>query len=512
MPSAARFGQVVRCASSAIQSSSVGQGQRALSWAPAAPAVAVHPAVPEMGKEPAEPCMRTTVPGPRSAQLKKELDQIQNTGAVHFFVDYKNSRGNYVADVDGNVMLDVFTQIASLPLGYNHPRMISAFTNPDNMVPFVNRPALGSFPPGDLVQRLKSTLLSVSPRGLSHVQTMACGSCSIEHGQKAMFMAYMRRERGGRAPTVEEMESSVVGQLPGSPRLSVLSFRGAFHGRGMGALACSHAKWFHKLDFPVPDWPMASFPQLRYPLKENQRENDEEERRCLEEVEDLIASYGRKGCPVAGIICEPIQAEGGDNHASPAFFQGLQDIAEKHNAYLLLDEVQTGCGASGKFWAHEHFHLREAPDIVTFAKKMMTGGFYYKEEQKATEGYRIYNTWMGDPSKLVLLEEVLKVIREEELVNGVEVMGTYLLHGLTSLQNQYPGLMQNARGLGTLCAADFHSTAQRDKVVATLRNRGVNAGTCGVAAMRLRPSLLFTRRHADLFLTHLESVLKEVRP
>ena len=51
----------------------------------------------------------------------------------------------------------------------------------------------------------------------------------------------------------------------------------------------------------------------------------------------------------------------------------------------MLDEVQTGCGASGKFWAHEHFNLREPPDIVTFAKKMLTGGFYYKEEQKATE-------------------------------------------------------------------------------------------------------------------------------
>lgn len=488
-----------------------GGRQRALGTAAAASATA-DPAVPEVGREPAGPVMKTSVPGPRSAQLKRELDQIQNTDAVHFFVDYKNSRGNYVADVDGNIMLDVFTQIASLPLGYNHPRMISVFANPENMVPFINRPALGSFPPGDLVERLRATLLSVSPPGLSHVQTMACGSCSTEHGQKAMFMAYMRRERGGRAPTQEEMESSVVGQLPGSPHLSVLSFRGAFHGRGMGALACSHAKWFHKLDFPVPDWPMAPFPQLRYPLEDNVRENEQEERCCLEQVEDLFDQYRKKGYPVVGIMCEPIQAEGGDNHASPAFFQGLQDIAAKNNAYLLLDEVQTGCGASGKFWAHEHFHLREAPDIVTFAKKMMSGGFYYKEEQKATEGYRIYNTWMGDPSKLVLLEEVLKLIREEDLVRGVQNTGTHLLQGLISLQNQYPGLMKNARGLGTLCATDFHTTAQRDKVVSTLRNRGVNAGTCGTAAMRLRPSLLFTRHHADLFLTHLEAVLKEVYP
>ena len=62
----------------------------------------------------------------------------------------------------------------------------------------------------------------------------------------------------------------------------------------------------------------------------------------------------------------------------------------QNNGYLLLDEVQTGCGASGKFWAHEHFNLREAPDVVTFAKKMLTGGFYFKEEQKPTE---VRNVW-----------------------------------------------------------------------------------------------------------------------
>ncbi|XP_076458220.1 4-aminobutyrate aminotransferase, mitochondrial-like [Babylonia areolata] len=516
MPSTANLRHVMRrCLSSAIQATAGGSGGHARTLSSTAAEASTDPVgrksgVPEIGQEPAGPSMKTVVPGPRSAQLKKELDNIQNTDAVHFFVDYVNSRGNYVADVDGNILLDVFTQISSLPLGYNHPGMIAAFRNADNMVPFVNRPALGSFPPGDLVERLSDTLLSVAPPGLKHVQTMACGSCANEHGQKAMFMAYMRRQRGGRPPTEEEKESSVVGKPPGSPHLAVLSFRGAFHGRGMGALACSHAKWFHKLDFPVPDWPMAPFPQLKYPLEENQRENEQEERRCLEEVEDLMELYRKKDYPVVGIICEPVQAEGGDNHASPAFFQGLQDIAAKNNAYLLVDEVQTGCGATGKFWAHEHFHLREAPDIVTFSKKMITGGFYYKEEQKATEGYRIYNTWMGDPSKLVLLGEVLKVIREENLLRGVQEVGTYLLQGLVSLQNQYPGLMKNARGLGTLCAADFHSTAQRDKVVATLRNRGVNAGTCGTAAMRLRPSLLFTHHHASIFLEHLEATLKEV--
>lgn len=86
--------------------------------------------------------------------------------------------------------------------------------------------------------------------------------------------------------------------------------------------------------------------------------------------------------PVAGIIVEPIQSEGGDNEASPYFFQQLQKIAKKHGAGLLIDEVQTGGGATGKMWCHEHFNLESPPDIVTFSKKMLTGGFYHTLDQR----------------------------------------------------------------------------------------------------------------------------------
>lgn len=86
--------------------------------------------------------------------------------------------------------------------------------------------------------------------------------------------------------------------------------------------------------------------------------------------------------PVAGIVVEPIQSEGGDNEASPYFFQQLQKIAKKHGAGLLMDEVQTGGGATGKMWCHEHFNLESPPDVVTFSKKMLTGGFYHSIDQR----------------------------------------------------------------------------------------------------------------------------------
>jgi len=454
--------------------------------------------------------MVTSVPGPRSKNLAKKLDELQNVDAVHFFVNYERSKGNYVVDVDNNTMLDVFTQIASLPLGYNHPRMIQALTDPKNLSTFINRPALASYPPADFVEKLLGTLLSVAPVGLRQVQTMGCGTCAIESGQKAIAMAYQRKMRGGRPASQEEMSSSVMNQAPGSPKLSFLSFNGAFHGRCMGALAMSHAKWFHKLDFPVPDWPIAPFPQLKYPLDEHVRENAQEEKRCLEEVADQIEKYAMRGEPVAGVCIEPLQSEGGDNHATPAFFQGLQAICKQAGAYLMIDEVQTGCGSTGKFWAHDHFNLEQPPDVVTFSKKMLSGGFYYTDELKPTEGYRIYNTWVGDPSKLILLEQVIAEIHQKNLLNRVIDTGNILLDGLKDLQNQFPCLIKNARGLGSMCAVDMPSTAKRDQIMGKMRNYGVHTGGCGTSTLRLRPSLLFEKDHANIFLETLSTVLHEV--
>ncbi|XP_060571459.1 4-aminobutyrate aminotransferase, mitochondrial-like [Ruditapes philippinarum] len=465
----------------------------------------------DVANEPDVPKMVTDIPGPKSKQLIKELAQIQNVGAVHFFCDYDNSHGNYLADVDGNVMLDLYTQISSLPLGYNHPAIINAVSKPENLSTFVNRPALGVYPPADWVSRLQNALLSVCPPGMTKVQTMACGACSVEHGLKAIFIKYMNDQRSGEAPSMEEMDSCRVNKAPGSPPLTILSFDNGFHGRTMGALACTHSKWLHKLDLPQPDWPVVRFPDLKYPLECNTAENKAEESKVLEEVEDKIEEYNKKGLPVAGIIIEPVQCEGGDNFASKEFFQGLRDITNKRKIGFLVDEVQTGCGVTGKFWAHEHFNLTDTPDVVTFSKKMLTGGFYQKESFIPKEGYRIFNTWVGDPGKIALLEEVVKVIKEENLLDNVKVTGNYLLSNLEQMQTKYPGILSKARGLGTLCAVDFPDAATRDKVIGYLRAKGVHTGACGEATLRFRPTLLFQNKHVDLFMERFDDVLSQVK-
>uniref|UniRef100_A0A8C3S1W6 4-aminobutyrate aminotransferase n=1 Tax=Chelydra serpentina TaxID=8475 RepID=A0A8C3S1W6_CHESE len=431
------------------------------------------------------PLMKTEVPGPRSRELMKQLNGIQNAEAVHFFCNYQESRGNYLVDVDGNRMLDLYSQISSIPIGYSHPSLIKLLQQPQNLSTFINRPALGILPPGNFAEKLKESLLLVAPKGLQQVITMSCGSCSNENAFKAIFMWYRFSD--------------------------ISSFVLIFVFLGLGCLATTHSKAIHKLDIPSFDWPIAPFPRLKYPLEEFVKENQQEEAHCLEEVEDLIVKYRKKKKIVAGIVIEPIQSEGGDNHASDDFFRKLRDITRKHGCAFLVDEVQTGGGCTGKFWAHEHWGLDDPADVVTFSKKMMTGGFFHKEEFRPDGPYRIFNTWLGDPAKNLMLAEVINVIKREDLLNNATNAGKALLAGLLDLQARYPHLISRARGRGTFCSFDTPNDTTRNKLIAIARNKGVVLGGCGDRSIRFRPTLIFKDHHAHLFLNIFSDILADFK-
>ncbi|KAF0032188.1 hypothetical protein F2P81_014478 [Scophthalmus maximus] len=419
------------------------------------------------------PSMKTSVPGPRSQELTKQLGEIQNVGAVNFFCNYEESRGNYLVDVDGNRMLDIYTQISSIPIGYNHPALLKLMTDPNNLHHRFKR-----FKKFRDVQTLMSVRQSdsgfkrvrvspfqrqVAPSGMSRVQTMACGSCSNENAYKAMFIWYRNKERGHNTASEEDLSSCMINKSPGCPDLSILSFMGGFHGRTIGALATTHSKAIHKLDVPSFDWPIAPFPRLQYPLEEFTKENAQEEARCLEE----------QGC---------------------AFH---------------VDEVQTGGGATGKFWAHEHWGMDDPADIVSFSKKLQTGGYYHKTELQADKAYRIFNTWMGDPSKNLFLSEVLNVIRRESLLEEVTRSGKALLNGLYDLQTRYPSILSRARGQGTFCAIDICDDATRNSLLLKARDKGVLLGGCGDRSIRFRPALVFKEYHVHIFLNVFNDVLAQ---
>ncbi|XP_078690933.1 4-aminobutyrate aminotransferase, mitochondrial-like [Branchiostoma floridae x Branchiostoma belcheri] len=456
------------------------------------------------------PCIKTDIPGPKSQELLRELTALTTAHEVQFFCNYEESKGNYLVDVDGNIFLDIYMQISSLPLGYNHPALLKVLNDPANLSTLVNRPALGNLPPADFPQRVQNSLMAVAPKGLTNVKTMACGSCSNENAYKAIFMWYMTKQRGGAPPSPEELETCMFNKSPGAPDLTLMSFTGAFHGRTLGCLATTHSKAIHKLDIPSMDWPIAPFPQLKYPLEEHEAENRAEERRCLDQVHALFREYNSRGRPVCGVVVEPVQAEGGDNHASPGFFRELRAIAREYDAAFLVDEVQTGVGVTGSWWAHDLWGLDDPPDVVTFAKKMLGGGYFHTEEFRANSGYRIFNTWLGEPSKLALCEAVVKTVQEENLLENVRQAGAVLLDGLKHLQTKYPTQLENARGLGTFIAIDcVGGEAQRNKIVADLKRKGIQSGGCGERTIRCRPALIFQPHHAEMVLNAVDEVLAE---
>eukprot|EP00039_Didymoeca_costata_P027726 m.19043 g.19043 ORF g.19043 m.19043 type:complete len:512 (+) comp6473_c0_seq1:857-2392(+) len=463
------------------------------------------------------PKIVSEIPGPNTKRVKENLKQgWMGTGNVHdLAVNLEESQGSYLVDADGNILLDLYCQIASIPIGYNHEKLLEAAGSREMQVANANRLALGQFVPAEYDKKILDVFGAMAPKGLSKVQTMSCGSCANENAFKVAFMARKARDRleQGRDPnsfTQEEIDTSMCNEAPGAPSLTVMSFEGAFHGRTLGCLSATRSKPIHKLDIPALSWPQAPFPSLKYPLDANAETNQREISRCLAETADIIDKQEAKGQPVAVIIVEPVQAEGGDRHATPDFFQGLRSLAKDKGVFFIVDEVQTGVGGTGTYWAHEQWNLDTPPDIVTFSKKAQIGGFFYGEHMQVPQNYRIYNTWMGDPVKLMMLQTINTVIEKENLLENVRIVGDKLLQGLYGLSEKYPALVSNARGVGTFCAIDFPDLDQRTRFLSAVLQRGVIIGASGTTSARFRPALTLSEDEIAIALDVMETVLAEM--
>ena len=400
-----------------------------------------------------------------------------------------------------------YAQIASIPIGYNNAALRAAAQSEEMVAALINRPALGNFPSHDWAGILETGILKVAPKGLNQVFTAMAGSDANETAYKAAFMYRRQQERGG--PDVEysaeDLATSMTNHAPGSPNLSIMSFKSAFHGRLFGSLSTTRSKPIHKIDIPAFDWPQATFPALKYPLEDHVEENAKIEAEALADAERILTTYHN---PPAAVVVEPIQSEGGDNHASPAFFRGLRALTKKHNVLLIVDEVQTGVGATGKFWAHEYWNLETPPDMVTFSKKAQTAGYYYGNPAlRPNKPYRQFNTWMGDPARAILFRAIINEVERLDLVANAAAVGDYLFTNLESLAKKYPGEFQNLRGKGqgTFIAFD---NPRRDEFLKKAKAVGINIGGCGESAVRLRPMLIFQKHHADILLDGIEKIVK----
>lgn len=444
--------------------------------------------------EPARSSVRTAVPGPRSEELRARHQRHQDARTVHVYQDARRSVGNYLVDVDGNELLDLYGHIACVPIGYNHPDLLAAWKDGRFDWLMGYRPALGVAPPPQWVDLVEHTLMAVAPRGHTKVLTVTSGAEAVENAIKAAFVWKAGRRRGGASWTDEDARLAMLNAQPRTNDMQVISFEGAFHGRTLGALSATRSKAIHKLDFPAFDWPVVPFPASRFPLAEHAAENQAAEDRTLEMIQEILARDGHR---VAALIVEPIQGEGGDRHASPAFFRALRALLTERGVAFIVDEVQTGGGSTGTFWAHEQWNLPEPPDLVTWSKKFQLGGVHLREELLPAEAYRIFNTFLGDPLRAAQFGIIYDVIRRDRLVEHTGRVGAYLLERLRELESRFPGTFSQPRGQGTFAAIDARDAATRDRLLHEVRQRGIEAGGSGERSVRFRPALVMATRHVD---------------
>jgi 4-aminobutyrate aminotransferase/(S)-3-amino-2-methylpropionate transaminase len=151
--------------------------------------------------------------------------------------------------------------------------------------------------------------------------------------------------------------------------------------------------------------------------------------------------------------------------------------------------------------------LSDAPDIITFSKKMLTGGFYYKPYLTAPFTYQVFNTWMGDALRSLQLNTVIDVAQKHNLGQRAIDSGDVLYNGLQELSAKYPSLISNVRGRGTFLAFDCPNLDTRAALTSKTLGHGVNVGVSGEVSCRLRPALTFGPRHAAQVLDAMDKAL-----
>jgi 4-aminobutyrate aminotransferase / (S)-3-amino-2-methylpropionate transaminase len=466
---------------------------------------APHGAAPPIPGEPERIVVKTAIPGPRSEALRARHAAYQDARTVHVYQDAKKSLGNYLVDVDGNVILDVYGHIACIPIGYNHPDLIQAWKGGRFDWCAGYRPALGVAPSAEWVDIVTGAMARIAPKGLPKLVTVTTGAEAVENAIKAAFVRLARRRRGDTGPSEADLAACMKNDQAMANAFKVLSFEGGFHGRSLGALSLTRSKPIHKVDFPAFPWPTAPFPANKFPLAAHAAENREAEARSLEAIRAVFKAHPDE---VAALIVEPIQGEGGDCHASAEFFRALRTLTREHGVAFIVDEVQTCGGATGTWWAHEAWGLDDPPDIVTFSKKMQLGGYYCKEEFYPAEPLRIFNTFLGDPLRLAQLEVIVEVTERDHLLENARITGDFLVKNLEGLAERYPALLSNARGKGTFAAIDAKDTATQGKLLAALRDAGVEAGGSGVRSLRFRPANVLLPRHVAEVMGVLEAATR----
>ena len=416
------------------------------------------------------PQIKTQLPGPK-AQAIIERDRRVTApayGRVYPLV-VKQAKGMEVEDVDGNLFLDFMAGIAVASTGHAHPRVVRAIEEQAKKFLHICGSDYYYEPMVELAEKLARL---VPGDGAKKVFFTNSGAESVEAAIK-LARYYTKRQH-------------------------IIAFDGAFHGRTLGALSLTASRASHRAHFGplIPDVhhvPYGFCYRCPYQLK-----HDSCGIECVRIIEKQLFRYEVQPEEVAAIFVEPIQGEGGYIVPPPEYLPMLRELCRKHGILLVLDEIQSGFGRTGKMFACEHWGIE--PDIVCAAKGiasgMPLGAMIARAEISTWPPSAHGSTFGGNPVACAAALATIELL-EQGLVENAAKVGSVLKERLSALQSRYPAI-GDVRGLGLMIGVDFASTDGhrapernlRDRIMLKSFEKGLLLLSCGESTLRFCPPLI----------------------
>ncbi len=416
----------------------------------------------------------------------------------HLVMDLEKSHGSWIVDArDGKKYLDFYTFFATAPLGHNHPSLNTPEFRARLGAIAVHKPANSDIYTTEYAEWVEAFAIHAAPDYLPHLFWIDGGALAVENALKAAFDWKVRKNL---AKGKGEMGSKVI------------HFKEAFHGRSGYTMSLTNTADPRKFQyFPKFDWPRVSNPKITFPLDADQLNRVEAAEK--EAIRAIEAAVALDPDDIACLIIEPIQGEGGDNHFRPEFLRELRRLADLHDFLLIFDEVQTGFGTTGKWWAHQHSDVR--PDILAFGKKTQVCGIAAGPRLDEVESVfkvpsRINSTWGGNLVDMVRGTRIIDILVEEQLLDHCAKQGKRLLKGLQEIAADFPEFTSNPRGQGLFCALDTASPDLRNRIVSRSQELGMMILTSGSHGLRFRPALNVATEDLDLGVDLLRQSFAEV--
>ena len=410
----------------------------------------------------------------------------------HIVVDLERSKGSYMVDArNGRKYLDMYSYFSTLPIGHNHPKMREKDFLRELKAAALENPANSDVYTEEYAHFVRVFSRLALPKFMRHLFFIAGGALAVENALKTAMDWKIRKNFSKGAK--RELGKKVI------------HFKEAFHGRSGYTLSLTNTSETKIKYFPKFRWPRVLNPKLRFPVTEKVlKEVERKEKKSLEQIESALKKYPKD---IACLIIEPIQGEGGDNHFRKEFLQALEMVCRENDIMYVLDEIQTGFGATGKMWAFEHFGIK--PDIIAFGKKSQICGIMASKRVDEVKdnvfhmSSRINSTWGGNLVDMARGRKYLEIIVEDKLLQNAERMGKYFVKRLWELAEKHPKV-SNVRGRGCFVAFEMPSTKERDSLRMRCWKNGLAVLASWPKSIRFRPPLTVNEKEIDECMEKLE--------